>query len=97
MPHVVYRVPLALVAAAGLWMRRRWAFPVALIAAMVWMLVTLPILLFVLGDAGPPWELGLARVWLYWGVPAALVLWAVVLLMSRGGREERRRARSPSS
>lgn len=36
-PHVVYRVPLALIAAWGLWNRSRWAFPVALIAAIVWL------------------------------------------------------------
>jgi hypothetical protein len=97
MPHVIDRVPLALVAALGLWMRRPWAFPVALIAALIWMWLTAGVLVFVLGDAGPPWEPGLIGVWLYWGVPAALLIWAVVLLISRAGREERGVARASRS
>ncbi len=84
-PHVIYRVPLASVAAWGLWKRKRWAFPVALMAAVVWMFVTLVVLPFLL--IAPPWQLW--RAWLYWGIPAALVIWAVVLLISRAGREER--------
>jgi uncharacterized membrane protein (DUF2068 family) len=85
LPHVIYRVPLALVTAFGLWKRRRWAYRLAFINAAVWVLVFLSISMFLL--VAPPWELWSA--WLYWLVPTGLVVAVCVLMMSTAGRTER--------
>jgi len=86
-PHVLYRVPLALVTAWGLWRCRRWAYLLVFINAAVWLLVFLSIVLFLL--VAPPWVLWLQ--WLYWLVPTGLVVAVCVLMMSAAGRAERAR------
>jgi hypothetical protein len=91
LPHVLYRFPLALIATWGLWKQRRWGFPVAMVAAVVWILMVISVVPFLL--VAPPWELWFP--WLYWLVPTSLVICAIVLLNSRTGREERRRASPP--
>jgi len=62
---------------------------VALIAAFVWLGITVLILPFLF--VAPPWDLWLQ--WLYWGGPAVLVITAIALLGSRAGREERRKVK----
>jgi hypothetical protein len=91
LPHVLYRFPLALIATWGLWKQRRWGFPVAMLAAVVWISIVIFVVPFLL--VAPPWELWFQ--WLYWLVPTSLVIWAIVLLNSRTGREERRRTSRP--
>lgn len=87
LPHVIYRVPLALITALGLWRSRHWAYPLLFINAAVWVFVFLGIAMFLL--VAPPWELWPA--WLYWLVPTGLVVSACVLMMSAAGRAERAR------
>lgn len=84
-PHVIYRVPLALVTAWGLWRCRRWAYLLAFINAAVWLLAFLGSVRFLL--VAPPWALWLQ--WLYWLVPTGFVVAVCVLMMSAAGRAER--------
>lgn len=86
-PHVLYRVPLALVAAWGLWRCRRWAYLLVFINAAVWLLTFLFVVPLLLEY--PPWELWVQ--WLNWLVPTVLVVAACVLMMSAAGRAERAR------
>lgn len=86
-PHVIYRVPLALITAWGLWRCRRWAYLLVFINAAVWVLIFLSIVMFLLVD--PPREIWYA--WLYWLVPTGLVVSACLVMMSAAGRAERAR------
>ena len=84
-PHVIYRVPLALLTVWGLWHRRAWAYPLALLNAVVWLVRFIVILPFLL--VAPPWVLWPA--WLYWIVPTALVLAVCILMATASGLAER--------
>jgi hypothetical protein len=85
LPHVIYRVPLALITVWGLWRARRWVYFVAWINAAVWLFIFIPIVPLLLVAA--PWVLWLP--WLYWIVPTTLVLAACVLMSTAAGRAER--------
>lgn len=84
-PHVTYRVPLALITAWGLWRRWRWAYLLTFINAAVWILIFLSIAVFLL--VAPPWVLWAQ--WLYWLVPTGLVVAVCVLMASKAGQAER--------
>lgn len=84
-PHVIYRVPLALAVAVGLWTRMRWAYPLLWVTAAVWLLVFAMVVPFLL--VASPWVLW--RPWLYWIVPTALVVTPCVLMSTAAGRSER--------
>jgi hypothetical protein len=70
---------------------------VAMIAAVVRMYFPVWSLLLIWGEAqfehASPWHIALVQAYLYWIVPAALVIWGIFLLISRAGREERLAAR----
>jgi hypothetical protein len=83
-PHVIYRVPVALLTVWGLWYRRRWAYLLALVSAAVWLVRFVDVLPSLL--VAPPWVLWPA--WLYWIVPTALVLAACILMSTASGRAE---------
>jgi len=85
LPHVIYRVPLALFTAWGLWQRQRWAYVLTIITAVVWLLLFVGVLPFLLVDL--PWVIWPA--WLYWLGPTALVVTAWVRMRSAAGRAER--------
>lgn len=84
-PHVVYRVPLALLTAWGLWHQWRWVYPVALFNGAVWLLMFLVVTPFLL--VAPPWVLWLP--WLYWLLPTGLVVAVCVLMTTAAARAER--------
>jgi len=85
LPHVIYRVPLALFTAWGLWQRQRWAYVLTIITAVVWLLLFVGVLPFLLVDL--PWVIWPA--WLYWLGPTALVVTAWLRMRSAAGRAER--------
>ena len=84
-PHVIFRVPLAVVTIFGLWRARKWSYPMLWISGAIWLLffVTIVPFLFV----APPWELWF--MWLYWLIPTTLVITACILMTTAEGKAER--------
>jgi hypothetical protein len=84
-PHVIFRVPLAVVTIIGLWNVQRWAYPLLWVTGVVWLLMFFVIAPFLL--IAPPWVLWMP--WIYWLIPTILVLTACVLMTTAKGRAER--------
>ena len=84
-PHILYRAPLALLAAWGLWQSKTWAFTLSVVNAGVWLLVFFMVMPFLL--IASPGELWLT--WLYWLVSTGLVLISCIIMVMPSGRSER--------
>lgn len=84
-PHVIFRVPLAIVTIIGLWYSQRWAYPLLWLTGVVWLLMLFVIAPFLL--IAPPWVLWMP--WIYWLIPTILVVTACVLMTTAKGRAER--------
>lgn len=84
-PHVIFRVPIAIVTIIGLWRAQRWAFSLLWVTGAIWMLIFIAIMPFLF--VAPPWELW--RPWLFWLVPTALVVTACILMTTAEGKAER--------
>jgi len=84
-PHVIFRVPLAVVTIIGLWNAQRWSYPLLWVTGVVWLLMFFIIAPFLL--IAPPWVLWMP--WIYWLIPTILVLTACVLMTKAKGRAER--------
>jgi len=84
-PHVLYRAPLALIAAWGFWQSKTWAFTLSVINAAIWLMVFFMIMPFLL--VASPKELWLT--WLYWLVTTGFALIPCIIMLTSTGRTER--------